>query len=123
MPEKEPIKPLVRRDEEPAFDEPWQAQVLALAENLAAQGVFSRPAWSDALGAALRAADARGGPDGPDTYYRSALEALEGLLRDGASVPSEDLERRTEVWRQAYLNTPHGQPVELAAGIEGSSGS
>ena len=72
--------PLARRDGEPVFDEPWQAQVLALAFNLIERGALSNAEWSDALGAQLRAAADRGEPDDPQTYYRSALAALETLL-------------------------------------------
>jgi nitrile hydratase accessory protein len=111
------LGPLARRDDEPVFDEPWQAQVLALAFNLIAQGVFSASQWSDALGAELKHAAASGEPDDPQTYYRSALAALESLLATDDRVVAERLSDRVETWRRAYLNTPHGQPVELSAGV------
>ena len=58
MSESDPnaLGPLARRDDEPVFDEPWQAQALALAFNLIEQGVFSKSQWSDALGAELESA-------------------------------------------------------------------
>lgn len=105
--------PLARRDDEPVFDEPWQAQVLALAFNLVEQGVFGNAEWSDALGAQLTAAADRGDPDDAQTYYRSALAALETLLAADGRITAKTLDARTEAWRQAYLDTPHGQPVEL----------
>ena len=40
-PEVSKIKPLVRRDGEPAFDEAWQAELLALGNALTEAGVFS----------------------------------------------------------------------------------
>ncbi len=107
--------PLARRDDEPVFDEPWQAQALALAFNLIEQGVFSKSQWSDALGAELESAEARGDPDSPQTYYRSVLTALEMLLATDGCITAGILTSRTEAWRRAYLNTPHGQPVELPA--------
>lgn len=110
--------PLARHDDEPVFDEPWQAQTLALAFNLMKQGVFSNSQWSDALGAELEDAKTRGDPDDTQTYYRSALAALEKLLATDGRVTASSLGSRTEAWRRAYLNTPHGQPVELAAGDE-----
>ena len=113
--EKGADRPLPRSDDEPVFDDPWQAQVLALANDLAEKGVFTRAAWSDALGAALRDADARGAPDTPETYYMCALAALETLLADADKVSGNMLDERTESWRRAYLNTPHGEPVELEA--------
>ena len=109
------LGPLARRDHEPVFDEPWQAQALALASNLMDQGVFSNIEWSDALGAQLKSADARGDRDDPPTYYRCVLAALEELLANDGRVSTGDLGLRTEAWRQAYLNTPHGRPVELTA--------
>ena len=108
--------PLARRDGEPVFDEPWQAQALALAFNLIDQGVFSNAQWSEKLGAELGRAQARGDPDDSRTYYRSVLVVLENLLASSGRIPAETLAARTEAWRRAYLNTPHGQPVELSAG-------
>jgi len=107
--------PLARRDSEPVFDEPWQAQVLGLAFNLVEQEVFSASQWSDALGAELKSAHARGDSDDAQTYYRSALAALETLLAAEGRIGADNLNERTETWRKAYLNTPHGQPVELSA--------
>ena len=109
------LGPLARRDDEPVFDEPWQAQALALAFNLMDQGVFSNVEWSDALGAELKGAAARGDRDDAQSYYRSVLAALEGLLAGDGRVATSDLGLRTEAWRRAYLNTPHGQPVKLTA--------
>jgi nitrile hydratase accessory protein len=112
----EPGAPLARRDGEPVFDEPWQAQVMALAFTLMEQGAFTNALWSDTLGAQLKAAAARGRPDTPDTYYQCALAALESLLASSEAVPRPALDERTETWRQAYLNTPHGEPVKISEG-------
>ena len=109
----EGVTPLARSDGSPVFDEPWQAQVMALAFTLMEQGAFSNASWSDTLGAELKAASGRGEPDTPDTYYRCALAALESLLAGSDAIPAPTLDERTEMWRQAYLDTPHGQPVEL----------
>ena len=109
--------PLARRDTEPVFDEPWHAQVLALAFNLVEQGVFTASQWSEALGAALKEAQAHGEPDDPQTYYRSALAALETLLDTDGRLSAARVKDRVEAWRQAYLHTPHGQPVELSAAV------
>lgn len=89
--------------------------MLALAFNLIEQGVFTAAQWSEALGATLRDAAARAEPDDPQTYYRSTQAALEALLAADGSVAADRLTERVERWRRAYLNTPHGQPVELAA--------
>ena len=84
VPEMLEIKPLARRDGEPAFEDAWQAELLALAYALSDKGVFTPTEWSEALGAELRQASARGEPDDQNTFYGAALSALERLiLRDG----------------------------------------
>lgn len=97
----------------PVFDEPWQAQVLALAYGLIDRGVFSARQWSEMLGTVLQEAETSGAPDTQETYYQSALKALEQLMRRGDALARDELDERMEEWRQAYLKTPHGKPVEL----------
>jgi len=116
-PEELQLGPLAARDGEPAFDEAWQAQVLALAFALTKVEVFTPAQWSDALGAELRRAADQGEPDDQNTYYAAALTALEGLIAADGRVSADGLSARAEQWRRAYLNTPHGQPVELSAGL------
>lgn len=113
MKKSEALGPLVRKDEGPTFEEGWQAQVLALAFNLVEQGQFTSVEWSEALGAELVKAHERGDTDDTDTYYRAVLSALEELLNSQNSLSGAVLDERTEAWREAYLRTPHGQPVEL----------
>jgi nitrile hydratase accessory protein len=113
-----PFLPLARLDDEPTFDEPWQAQVLALASTLSEAGHFTPVDWSDALGAELRRANERGAPDDQTTYYAAALAALEHLIVANGSVTTGGLSERVEEWRSAYMNTPHGQPVELIGGTK-----
>jgi nitrile hydratase accessory protein len=115
-PEAPEIGPLARRDAEPTFAEPWQAEVLALAFALSERGVFSAAKWSKTLGEELRRAEAQGAADDHETYYAAALAALERLVALAGNVSAEVVSARTEAWRRAYLETPHGQPVELAAG-------
>lgn len=112
------IAPLASRDREPAFAEPWQAEILALACALSESGMFSPAQWSAALGEELRRAEARGAPDDHETYYAAVLAALERLVAAAGAITTDALAARIEEWRRAYLNTPHGQSVELAAGAE-----
>ena len=114
-PDRDPIGPLARRDGEPVFDEPWQAQALAAAYALAESGLFSRQAWSEALGAELRRAEEAGTPDTAETYYQAVVAALERLVTESGAASAEALAERRDAWRQAYLDTPHGQPVILDA--------
>jgi nitrile hydratase accessory protein len=112
--ESDALGPLARKDYGPVFDEGWQAQVLALAFNLVDRGQFTSAEWSQALGAELVRASERGDADDSETYYKAVLTALEQLLHSQDSLPSQMVDQRTEAWRAAYFNTPHGQPVKLA---------
>lgn len=86
--------------------------MLALADTMIREGHFTAGEWADALGAALREAEAAGAPDSEATYYAAALSALEGLS-EAAGIGAEDRECRKSAWEQAYRRTPHGQPVVL----------
>jgi nitrile hydratase accessory protein len=97
------------------FEEPWQLELLAVAQTLVEAGWFSPAEWAEALGAAIRAAQAAGDPDMGDTYYGHCLAALEGLCATKGLIPPTAVDERTEAWRLAYLRTPHGQPVEPPA--------
>lgn len=99
----------------PAFNEPWEAAALALSISLQDDGHFTAAEWSDALGAEIKAAQARGDPDDGTTYYWHVLAALERLVGEKglASVPA--LRARRRAWEEAYRATPHGRPVTLPA--------
>ena len=97
----------------PAFDEPWQAQALAMADAMVAAGHFSASAWAQALGAELADAETRGAPDTLDTYYQAVLAALEALADTGAGITRAEQAERRAAWEAAYRRTPHGRPVEL----------
>ena len=102
---------------DPAFDEAWQAQALGIADLLVERGVIDAAEWADALGASLRSKDSTARPDSLDTYYRAVLNALQTLLARSGGAPADEVGRTADTWRRAYLNTPHGQPVELSAGL------
>ncbi len=112
-PEEDRLGPLARRDGEPVFDEPWQAQVLGLAFSLVDKGLINAGEWSETLGATLRAAADDGAPDNAATYYDAVLATLEKLTAATGALTADAMADRREAWRQAYLDTPHGQPVEL----------
>jgi nitrile hydratase accessory protein len=112
-PEAAAFGPLKRADNEPVFDEPWQAQVLAMADNLSRSGAFTPAQWSEALGEELRRAQENAAPDNAATYYEAALKALERLSIRGGIATSEVISDRRKAWIGAYLATPHGQPVKL----------
>lgn len=113
QPESNYVKPLKRMDGEPVFDEPWQAQLLAIADTLISNGVFSASRWSEALGKALKQAQSQRASDDIATYYQAALQALEQLLEQYSDISASDVSAKRDAWEQAYLATPHGQPVKL----------
>ena len=86
-----------------------------MADLLVTAGVISADAWARALGAELRKHTAAGAADNAEAYYRAVLAALQVLLDEAGAAASEEVEIREGEWRRAYLNTPHGKPVELRA--------
>lgn len=97
----------------PAFDEPWQAQSLALADSMVRAGRFTPTEWGEALGAALRETEAQGEADTLETYYTAVVTALERLCESRAGISTPDRDFRRAEWEAAYERTPHGHPVEL----------
>ena len=100
-------------DTEEPFAEPWQAQALAAAMSLQEEGVITASEWSEALGAAIRRAQARGDPDTGETYYHHVIDAIETILSDKQLINLEEVAKRKNAWVDAYRRTPHGQPVKL----------
>ncbi len=111
--EAKALKPLAAVDGQPAFEEAWQAEVLAIADTLVQNGMFSASAWSDTLGAALEEAAIAGAVDNQETYYRCALQALETLVASNSEIDRQSMAGKRRDWEQAYLSTPHGKPVNL----------
>lgn len=108
--------PMLPRDEAgPVFHEPWEAQAFALAVRLSESGHFTWPEWVEVFSQEIKAAQARGDPDLGDTYYQHWLRALERICTEKGLVGQAALAQRKAAWRRAYLNTPHGQPIELSA--------
>lgn len=98
----------------PVFSEPWEAQAFALAVRLSEAGYFSWTEWTEALAGELKAACERGEPDDGSHYYHHWLTALEKLATTKGLANPDELAARKSAWIDAYLHTPHGQPVELA---------
>jgi len=108
--------PALPRDADgPVFREPWEAKAFAMAVRLAEAGVYTWAEWTRALSGEISAAQAASEADLGDTYNMYWLRALEALVARKRGVTGEDIDGRTEEWRIAYINTPHGQPIERAA--------
>jgi nitrile hydratase accessory protein len=102
-----------RGADEPVFAEAWHAEVYALVHALLERGVVTDAEWTEALSDAIRAARAAGDPDLGDTYYEHWLVALEAVCAAKGLAAGPSVDQRAAAWRDAYLRTPHGQPVEL----------
>ena len=106
---------LPRDAEGPVFAEPWQAEAFALTVRLHEAGCFTWPEWAAALAAVLRDVRDRGEADDGAHYSHHWLTALERLITAKQVLSTADIDRRKAAWTQAYLATPHGQPVERPA--------
>jgi nitrile hydratase accessory protein len=102
-----PISTPPERDP-PPFAAPWQAQAFALQVALVDRGLISAREWADALGAAIRAAQAAGDPDLGDTYWRHWAVALENLLAAKGLASHVLIDARADA---AADPTAHGAPA------------
>ena len=103
---------------EKAFDAPWHAEVFALAVYLNEGGYFDWPEWAGRFGENLAAAKTvkigvGEGLDGSDDYYQIWLQTLIELMQEKGLVDAKMLASIKAQWREAYLTTPHGEPVHL----------
>ena len=105
---------LPRDENGPVFDYPWQAQAFALTVELHKAGRFSWPEWVEVFSEEIKASPARPGESVNDAYYRQWMAALETMVSSRNLLDRDGLAARKEEWKQAYLNTPHGQPILLA---------
>lgn len=110
------IPGLDRDTDGPVFREPWEAQAFALTVSLHEAGLFTWEEWAATLSAGIDTAQTAGDPDLGNTYYRHWQKALERLTHEKGVALGHELEDRVDQWRRAYLNTPHGQPIDLDAG-------
>lgn len=101
---------------EPVFSEPWHAQLFALTVHLNESGHFSWPDWAAAFGETLKRHGLERELDGGDDYFTAWLETLEKLLSAQGKVQADVMARVRDAWAQAYLDTPHGAPVNLPEG-------
>jgi nitrile hydratase accessory protein len=108
-----PLEELLAEVHGPTFAEPWMAEAFACAIQLSRQGLFTWSEWVEVFSSEIRAHPAQAGETSNTAYYRQWLAALETIVGLKGAASSPEITTRQETWRQAYLNTPHGQPVEL----------
>ena len=103
----------VRENPELAFDEPWQVEAFAIVVSLTRRGVFGWEEWARTFGRIIRAEPQRPEETVTAAYYRQWTAALESLTASSVGLEGNLVEERLELWRDAYLGTPHGRPVQL----------
>jgi len=96
------------------FDEPWQAQAIAITVELNRHGFFSWTEWVEVFSEEIRAHPATPEEGHTTGYYRQWLTALETIMAERGISQAPEIEAVQERWRTAYLHTPHGRPIELS---------
>ena len=102
-------------DNVPAFREPWQAKAFAFVVLLHREGHFTWDDWVRTLAKVIDASPQRADEDAELAYHRQFLTALEKIVATRGLTTAEEMQARKLAWRRAYLATPHGHPVDLAA--------
>jgi nitrile hydratase accessory protein len=102
-------------DNAPVFREPWQAKAFACAVLLHRKGQFTWADWVRTLAEEIGASPQRADEDAELAYHRQFLTALEKIAATRGLTTAEEMQARKLAWRRAYLATPHGRPVDLAA--------
>jgi len=97
----------------PVFEEPWHAQVFAITVALNEAGVFQWTDWANRFGATLKQRGLTHELNGGSDYFHAWIETLEDFLADKKIALPSDLQVLKSAWKQAYLQTPHGQPVKI----------
>jgi nitrile hydratase accessory protein len=98
----------------PVFAEPWHAQVFALTVHLNESGHFEWREWVERFSATLKRHGLSRDLDGGADYFNAWLETLEGFLAETDRAAPDEVSQMRTAWEQAYLSTPHGDPVRLA---------
>ncbi len=98
---------------EPVFAEPWHAQVFAVTVALNEAGRFGWSDWAERFSITLKRNGLKKELDGGDDYFHAWLETLEALLAEQGEAPTDDVQDIRNALEEAYLSTPHGQPVHL----------
>jgi len=97
---------MVLLDDEPVFNEPWEAQAFAMVIDLHHKGAFTWTEWANALSRQINGSETR-------EYYQHWLHALELLVAEKKLASTDALLNRKAQWHEAAARTPHGEPIEL----------
>ncbi|SDW56903.1 nitrile hydratase accessory protein [Ruegeria halocynthiae] len=97
----------------PVFAEPWHAQVFAVTVALNEAGRFDWSDWAERFSTTLKRHGLKKELDGGNDYFLAWLETLEAFLTEQGETSRKDIRALRNAWEEAYLTTPHGQPVHL----------
>lgn len=99
---------------EPAFEAPWHAQLFALTVHLNETGHFTWPDWAARFSKTLKRHGLARDLDGGEDYFVAWLDTLETLLAEQNQAAPAEVDAMGAAWKEAYVSTPHGNPVRLA---------
>lgn len=91
---------------EPVFNEPWEARAFAMTVNLHQKSVFEWQEWATFLSDEIHSGEVR-------SYYQHWLVALEKIVAVKKLASKSDLSTRKQAWHEAADRTPHGEPILL----------
>ncbi|MCH2250496.1 MAG: nitrile hydratase accessory protein [Cognatishimia sp.] len=100
---------------EPAFEAPWHAELFALTVAMNEAGHFAWAEWAEVFSEQLKHDGVSRELNGGDDYFNAWLTALETLLTAQGIAEAALLADLKQAWTEAYLATPHGQPVRIKA--------
>jgi len=95
------------------FGAPWQAHAFAMVVSMHQKGHFTWDRWVTIFSRHIAASPTRPDETDNDAYYRQWLSALEEIVVHKGILATDAVPQRAELWRRAYINTPHGQAVDL----------
>ena len=104
---------MINRAEYRPFHEPWHAQIFALTVHLNEQGHFDWKNWSEVFSDNLSSKGSKNLIIDDNDYYLIWLTTLEEFLGAKGKIQCGEITQYFQAWREAFLNTPHGQPVSL----------
>ena len=110
-----PIPGIAGDQSEPRFFAPWQARLFALTLAAYENGLFSWPDWSARFSKILREMPALPEPssdeDHADQYFLAWMRSFEDLIHDIGAATPDTIRETADIWKNAALATPHGQPI------------
>ena len=95
-----------------SFEKPWHGQIFAITVSLSENKVFEWSEFSKALADQIKI-DKTEKQNGSDDYFFSWIKALENLIIKKNVVDQSNLNITKQKWKDAFLATPHGQPVKI----------